>query len=66
MNYTFHNGGSVTSFNPKKRLYIGTVAVNALDMHAELVRDAGRPDVFILDNKGRYVNCDGIGMEMVA
>ncbi len=54
MNYTFHNRGSVTSFNPQKK----SGNITLLDLHMDLVRDAGRRDVYILDNKGREVECN--------
>ena len=54
MNYTFHNRGSITAFNPNKRLF-EQGGITMLDFHRELVREAGRRDVFILDHKGREV-----------
>lgn len=54
MNYTFHNRGSIVSFNPNKRMFENG-GITMLDYHMELVRDAGRRDVFILDHKGREV-----------
>lgn len=56
--YTFHNRGTSTSFTPNK---ITTGAdgnrITMLEFHQELVREAGRRDVYIMDHKGREVDC---------
>jgi hypothetical protein len=53
MKYTFHNGGTVTSFTPNKKSGSSTL----LDIHKELVTEAGRRDVYIMDHRGREVDC---------
>jgi hypothetical protein len=50
--YTFHNRGSIKSFNPNARSGNGTL----LDLHMDLVRSANDRAVFILDHKGREVD----------
>lgn len=54
--FTFHNRGSVTAFNPEKAtLDSAGDRVTTLELHKELVRDANRRDVYIMDHKGREV-----------
>lgn len=54
--YTYHSAGTVTPFNPDSSVKgpDGAVA-KALDIHLELVEQADRRDVYILDHKGREV-----------
>ena len=57
--FTFHSGGSVTPFNPDKRTTDGQgTTLSSLEFHKGMVRDAGRRDVYILDHKGREVECN--------
>lgn len=57
MNYTFANGGSYTTFTPdKKTKDANGNAITLLDLHKQLVRDANRHDVYIMDHKGRIVD----------
>lgn len=57
MKYTFHNRGTVTSFIPDKLVADSTgKRIPALEVHKELVREAGRRDVYIMDHKGRDVD----------
>lgn len=55
--YTFHNSGSITSFNPRQtaKTQFGQPRQTMLEMYTDLVRTSGRRDVFILDNKGNEV-----------
>lgn len=58
MKYTFHNRGSVTSFIPDKLTKDNAGnRITTLELHKELVRDANRRDVYIMDHKGRDVDC---------
>lgn len=58
MKYTFHNRGTVTSFIPDKLATGADGKRNSLlDIHKDLVREAGRRDVYIMDHKGRDVDC---------
>ena len=58
MKYTFHNMGTVTSFAPNKTTFGDNGArMSMLDFHKELVRQSGRKDVYIMDHKGRDVDC---------
>lgn len=52
--YTFHNAGTRTAFNPNQQVAGGGTM---LDIHVELVNAANRRDVYIIDHKGRDVNC---------
>ncbi len=61
MKYTFHNRGSVTSFTPDKLTKDNAGnRISTIDLHKELVRDANRPDVYIMDQKGRDVDCASV------
>jgi hypothetical protein len=54
--YTFHNRGTVTSFNPDKKTKDDDgKTITLLEFHKELVRTSGKRDVFILNHKGREV-----------
>lgn len=67
MNYAFFNAGSITSFNPdKKTTDASGNRVTLLDLHKEMVRDAGRKDVYILNHKGREVDCSFTPVAMAA
>lgn len=58
MKYTFHNMGTVTSFAPNKMTFGSDGGrMSMLDFHKELVREAARRDVYIMDHKGRDVDC---------
>lgn len=58
MKYTFHNSGTVTSFTPDKLTKDNAGnRVTTLELHKELVREANRRDVYIMDHKGRDVDC---------
>lgn len=57
MNYTFYNQGVPTPFNPDKKTTVLGQTMTMLDLHKDLVRSAGRRDVFITDHKGRDVDC---------
>lgn len=57
MNYTFYNRGVPTPFNPDKKTTALGQPMTMLELHKELVRSAGRRDVFITDHKGRDVDC---------
>lgn len=54
--YTFYNRGSVTQFNPDRKVKAPDGSFTTLlELHKELVRDAGRRDVYITNHKGREV-----------
>lgn len=53
MLYTFYNQGSISTFNPDKMIVVPTGRQTNLEFHLEIVRDAHRRDVYIMDNKGR-------------
>lgn len=56
--FTLHNSGTITSFNPDKTIIgLDGKPVSMLEFNKELVRNSGRRDVFILDHKGREVDC---------
>lgn len=57
MNYTFFNQGVTTPFNPHKKTTVLGQTMTTLELHQDLVRAAGRRDVYILDNKGMEVDC---------
>lgn len=65
--FTFHSGGTATPFNPDKRTNDGQgTTLSALEFHKGIVRDSGRRDVYILDHKGREVECNSIPNQKVA
>ena len=67
MKYTFHNRGSVTFFIPDKATTDNAGnRICPLELHKELVRVANRRDVFIMDNKGREVECNAVVLKMAA
>lgn len=49
--YTYHNTGSISVFNPQARIGDQT----ELDFYLDIVAKANRPDVFILNHKGKEV-----------
>lgn len=51
--FTFHNSGSITTFNPSRDMG----GEKALDFYKGLVSTSGRKDVYIVDHKGRDVDC---------
>ena len=51
--FTFHNSGTSISFVPTRESNGETL----LAFYQDLVRTAGRRDVYIMDNKGREVDC---------
>lgn len=54
--FTFHNRGSVTPFNPTRKVKgPDGSSTTLLDVNKELVREAARPDVYIINSKGREV-----------
>jgi hypothetical protein len=57
MNYTYFNRGVPTPFNPDKKTTVLGQTMTTLELHKDLVREAGRRDVYILDHKGREVDC---------
>lgn len=66
MNFTLFNGGSITSFNPdKKTTDAAGNRVTMLELNKEFVRESGRKDVYILNHKGREVDCS-LPMAMAA
>jgi hypothetical protein len=61
MKFTFHNRGTVTSFTPDKLTKDNAGnRITTLELHKELVRDANRRDVYIMDQKGRDVDCTSV------
>jgi hypothetical protein len=54
--FTFHNQGTIAFFNPGKKSTDSRGNVTTLlELHKELVRNASRKDVYILNNRGREV-----------
>ncbi len=53
--YSFHNAGSSVNFAPNKKIKAGNDTTTSLEFYKELARSAAKPDVYILDNKGREV-----------
>lgn len=56
--FTFHSDGTYHSFNPFKQVYdtFAREKRHQLSMMRDLVVFRASPTVFILDNKGRYVD----------
>lgn len=53
--YTFFNQGTTSFFRPEKRVTLNSKPVSNLELHIDLVNQAQRRDVYILDHKGREV-----------
>ena len=68
MNFTFHNNGTITSFNPNKMTKDSSgKRILCIDLHKELVRAANKRSVYIMDQKGRDVDCTDVSeMKQVA
>lgn len=67
--FTFHNRGSITPFNPKQQTKDASGnPVTMLEFHMELVREADRRDVYIVNHKGKDVDCNStlISLKKVA
>lgn len=53
--YTYVNQGNYHAFNPSHVTSNKGQKITLLDLHKELVKQANRKDVYLLDAKGREV-----------
>lgn len=55
--YTFHSAGTYTIFNPQKMVndFRTDTRISLLEFYKQEVKFRRTPDVFILDNFGKYV-----------